>query len=53
MVPIRKRSDEEIELEYIKHSLYYLAGSINYNSPLFHAFVDNSGSLPQLLISKK
>jgi len=50
---IKPKSDEELEFEYLLSYLSSITSEINSQFHFFHAFVDRSGYLPQLYISKK
>jgi len=50
MVPIKKRTDEQIETDCLLPYLESVASEINEPFSSFHASVDKSGLIPQLHI---
>lgn len=52
-MPIKKHSDEEIEMDYLLSYLESVASEINERFSSFHASVDKSGLILQLHISEK
>jgi len=53
MIPIKKRSDKEIEIDRLTYHLEFSMEMINENFPSFHAFITKSGEIPQLRIKEK